>query len=151
MRGHVVAFAVLVVTLVPAVALAGASKGGRSLHATLKGSAEVPEKGPPAGRGSAEVKISGSQLCWEIKVSGIDRPTAAHIHQGRAGRAGAVVVPFGKAFKARGCTKATATTAAAISRNPGGYYVNVHTKRYPAGAVRGQLGASADNAGGIRY
>lgn len=52
---------------------------------------------------------------------------------------GPVVVPFGAAFKAKGYTRTTAATARAILSGPGGFYVNVHNARYPAGAVRGQL------------
>jgi hypothetical protein len=53
--------------------------------------------------------------------------------------AGPVVVPFGKTFKAKGCVTSTAAITAAILRNPGAYYVNVHNAKYPAGALRGQL------------
>ena len=106
-------------------------KDGNSLHATLRGKVEVP-KGDPDGRGNAEV-------CWEIKAFKVASLVAAHIHKGRAGVAGPVVVPFGKTFKSKGCVKAPLAVAAAIQRSPSAYYVNVHNAKYPAGALRGQL------------
>ena len=109
-----------------------------SLHATLLGKAETP-KGDPDGRGTAEVKITGRKVCWEIKVSRIQTIAAAHIHKGGPGVAGPVVVPFGKVFHAKGCTTTTAAIAAAIEKRPSAYYVNVHNAKYPGGALRGQL------------
>lgn len=109
-----------------------------SLHATLLGKAETP-KGDPDGRGTAEVKITGRKVCWEIKVSRIQTIAAAHIHKGGPGVAGPVVVPFGKVFRAKGCTTTTAAIAAAIEKRPSAYYVNVHNAKYPGGALRGQL------------
>lgn len=121
---------------VPTYALASVHK--ESLHATMTGRAETP-KGDPNGRGTAEIKIEGRQVCWELTVRNIARPNAAHIHKGKAGVAGPVVVPFGATYKAKGCTRTTAAIARAILARPGNYYVNVHNARYPGGAVRGQL------------
>jgi CHRD domain-containing protein len=133
---------VFAITAIALIAVAGASgalqKGGNSLHATLSGKVEVP-KGDPDGLGTAEVKINGTSVCWEIKASKVARLLAAHIHKGRAGVAGPVVVPFGKAFKSKGCVTVPAAVAAAIKRNPSAYYVNVHNAKYPNGALRGQL------------
>jgi CHRD domain len=123
------------------VVAAGATAGGlksNSLHATLLGKSETP-KGDPDGRGTAEVKITGRKVCWEIKVSRVQTIVAAHIHKGAPGVAGPVVVPFGKIFKAQGCTTTTAAIAAAIEKKPAAYYVNVHNAKYPGGALRGQL------------
>jgi hypothetical protein len=123
------------------VVAAGATAGGlksNSLHATLLGKSETP-KGDPDGRGTAEVKITGRRVCWEIKVSRVQTIVAAHIHKGAPGVAGPVVVPFGKIFKAKGCTTTTAAIAAAIEKKPAAYYVNVHNAKYPGGALRGQL------------
>ena len=139
MRG-LIALTALVVGLVPAVALAtttGAT-GTTTLKATLSGNVEVP-KGSPTGKGTATITISGSKVCWKFSFSGIDTPLASHIHKAPAGKAGPVVVPFGAAFKASGCTTASAGLATAIAAHPSAYYVNIHTKKYPAGAIRGQL------------
>ena len=114
------------------------AKGGNSLHATLAGKAETP-KGDPDGSGTAEVKINGTSVCWELKTVRIGTPMAAHIHKGKPGVAGPVVVPFGKTYKTKGCTTATAAVARAIKNNPAAYYVNVHNAKYPGGALRGQL------------
>jgi hypothetical protein len=126
------------VALALAAGAGAASQKGRSLHATLTGKAETP-KGDPDGRGTAEVKITGTRVCWEIKVAKVQTIAAAHIHKGRPGVEGPVVVPFGKAFRSKGCTTTTAALAAAIQRTPTAYYVNVHNAKYPAGALRGQL------------
>lgn len=124
--------------LVVATSATAAAQKTNSLHATLTGKAETP-KGDPDGRGTAEIKITGRRVCWEIKVSRVQMIVAAHIHKGGPGVAGPVVVPFGKVFKAKGCTTTTAAFAAAIEKRPSAYYVNVHNVKYPGGALRGQL------------
>jgi hypothetical protein len=126
------------VALALAAGAGAAAQKGRSLHATLTGKAETP-KGDPDGRGTAEVKITGTRVCWEIKVAKVQTIAAAHIHKGRPGVECPFVVPFGKAFRSKGCTTTTAALAAAIQRTPTAYYVNVHNAKYPAGALRGQL------------
>jgi hypothetical protein len=129
----------LLVALIPVAGASGAlQKAGTSLHATLTGKVEVP-KGDADGTGTAEIKITGTQVCWEIKAAKVAKLAAAHIHKGKAGVAGPVVVPFGKTYKAKGCVKSTAAVIAAIKKNPRAYYVNVHNAKYPAGALRGQL------------
>jgi CHRD domain len=132
-----VVFAVLAALVVAAGATGAVQKGG-SLHATLTGKVEVP-KGDPNGTGTAEVKITGAKVCWQIKTANVETIVAAHIHKGGPGVAGPVVVPFGKTFKSKGCVTSTTAIVAAIEKNPAGYYVNVHNAKYPGGALRGQL------------
>jgi hypothetical protein len=127
----------LIALALAAGAVAATQKGG-SLHATLLGKVEVP-KGDPDGRGTAEVKITGAKVCWEIKTAKVGKIVAAHIHKGGPGVAGPVVVPFGKTYKSKGCFTSTAAVTAAIQKNPGAYYVNVHNAAFPGGALRGQL------------
>jgi hypothetical protein len=125
------------IALVCAAGATAAMQKG-SLHAALTGKAETP-KGDPDGSGTAEVKITGTKVCWEIHVAKVGTIMAAHIHKGKPGVAGPVVVPFGAAFKSKGCTTGSASLTAAILKNPSAYYVNVHNAKYPGGALRGQL------------
>jgi hypothetical protein len=136
MRKAILVAAVCAVAL-PAVALA-ARQAKVSLDATLSGLKEAP-KASATGKGYADIDITGGKVCWKFTYSGIGAPKAAHIHRGKAGVAGPVVVPLGAAFKKSGCTTAPAAVAAAIVRSPGAYYVNIHTAKYPNGAIRGQL------------
>ena len=79
--------------------------------------------------------------CYLMNVGGLDGVTAAHIHAGGPGETGRVVVPFEtpEDGSSGGCAQVTAEVSAALLANPGGYYVNVHTRAQPSGAIRGQL------------
>jgi hypothetical protein len=137
-RLRLVALAVLAAAVVPVVAF-GAAGSSSKLTANMTGGVEVP-KGDPNGHATATVTITGTKVCWKYAgVTGIDKPMVSHIHKGKAGVAGPVVVPLGGAYKTAGCTTATAALAKAITANPRGYYVNIHNAKYPAGAIRGQL------------
>lgn len=123
--------------------LAPASRSARvtTLNASLRGSAEV-HKGSPTGRGTAVVRLyaSAGKACWTLSVRALDKTLSAHVHKARAGKEGPVVIPLGARFAAKGCvTGLKATTINAIVRNPRAYYVNVHTRKYLDGAIRGQL------------
>ncbi len=134
---------VLALTALPAVALGSASVT-KQLTASLSGSVEVPP-GAPNGSGSATITLNNvtGKVCWKFKglKSLQGAPNAAHIHKGKAGVAGAVVVPFGATFKGQGCTTVAASLVKKILAHPGRYYVNVHNAKFPAGTVRGQLQA----------
>ena len=131
------ALAVAAAVAVPTAAFAA---GGDDdvLSAKLSGGVEVP-KGDPDGSGNATVTLHGSQVCWTFTLAKVATPNAAHIHRGRPGVAGPVVVPFGAKYAAKGCIEAPKATITSIKKNPAGYYVNVHNAKYPGGAVRGQL------------
>jgi hypothetical protein len=115
----------------------------RTYRLKLKGSAEVP-KGAPQGTGSAVVTLRGktSQVCWRFThLKGFTSATFAHIHQGTAGTSGNILVPLstGPKLKHSGCVTSSAAVISAIAKNPKGFYVNIHSKKYPGGAVRSQL------------
>ena len=141
MRKRVLAVAVLAAALIPALALATGSSMSPVVSAKLTGKTEVP-KGDPNGKGLAVIHLDAKKgtVCWDFKgVTGIAAPQAAHIHKGAAGKAGTVVVPFGAAYKAKGCQKATKAVIEAIESHPNAYYVNIHNAKFPGGALRGQL------------
>ena len=141
-------FAVSIGATLAALALAGTAIAastcfGVKRSATLTGAAEIPA-GDSDGSGRAVIGLNVSEglVCWSMTVKGIAVATASHIHKAPAGTAGPVVVPLGTPASgaSKGCTAAARSLIRDILANPGEYYVNVHNKDFPAGAVRGQLG-----------
>ena len=141
MRRAFLVVAAVAAAALPTLAVAAGAAMSPVVSSKLSGKTEVP-KGDPDGSGIAILHLDAKKgtACWDFKnVAKIDRATAAHIHKGAAGKAGPVVVPFGAAYKAKGCANAAKGLIAAIEEHPNSYYVNIHTAKYPAGAIRGQL------------
>jgi hypothetical protein len=120
---------------------ASAFAATKTFTVSMTGKAETP-KGDPDGKGTAKVTLNTStgRVCFKLTWSGIGNPVAAHIHKGKKGVAGPVVISFfGGAAKHSGCVKASKSLVSKIVKSPASYYVNVHTQAFPAGAVRAQL------------
>ena len=113
------------------------------LRAELTGEEEVPGPGDPDRSGSATIIVipSTNTICYVLTAENIAPATAAHIHVGKRGEAGDVVVPLEPPTygASGGCTQADPELVSNIQENPENYYVNVHNEPYPAGAIRGQL------------
>jgi CHRD domain-containing protein len=143
--------AALVFGLVVLAAPAAAASGKATLlAASLNGANEVPGPGDPDGRGRAFVRLAGTKACFVLQWSRITAPTAAHIHAGRAGVAGDVVVLFFEPGanaaslpdtldSVAGCVDVDRALAGKIAAHPRDFYVNIHTADFGAGAIRGQL------------
>lgn len=136
---------VAVLGLVPTAALtiAGPAGANTSLTASMNGAGEKP-RGDRDGRGTARITtdVARGRVCYRITLSKVGTVAAGHIHRGARGEAGAIVVDFfaKPTRRPRGCaTGVSKSLVRDIERNPSRYYVNVHNKRHPAGAVRGQL------------
>lgn len=137
------ALAVLCLTPVTALGAAGAAGAAEHLTASMTGNSEVPH-GDRDGRGSAHITTDSGRgrICYRIKLSKVGTVNAGHIHKGSAGKAGPIVVAFlaKPTRRPTGCVNGVSKSLMRdIERHPGRYYVNVHSKSYPAGAVRGQL------------
>jgi len=107
------------------------------------------DEGDTDGTGSAMITLDPDtgEACWELTAEGIEPVTQSHIHIGAEGETGDVVVPLdvdGFEGTSEGCVSdQDAEALQAIVDDQSGYYVNLHTEDYPAGAIRGQLvGAS---------
>jgi CHRD domain len=130
----------------PAIA-ANDDDSGVELEAKLTGKQEVPGPGDRDGSGKAELVVGKKQVCYELRVEDIERPTGAHIHEGSRGKAGDVVVDLDppkkgsskKGFTSDGCERISGELSKKLRADPSHYYVNVHNKPFPDGAVRGQL------------
>ena len=135
---------------VAGLALAAPQEDTYTLTASLRARSEVPKPtGVPSGAvglftGKAvELQSDRARLTWRLtfrKLSG--RAMAAHVHTGRPGKAGNVLVPLCGPCRSgrRGSVLITHAQLLAIRR--GATYVNVHTRRNAAGEIRGQLKAS---------
>jgi hypothetical protein len=140
-RLTVPALAALAAALV-ALAVAGAASGAgtTTMHVKLTGAAEVPKADGGSGSVAITLNPTTGKVCWTFSnLKGLSNMTAAHIHKAAKGKAGPIVVPFGGTYKAKGCTTGSKASVKAILKSPTAYYVNVHTKKFPNGAIRGQL------------
>ena len=113
--------------------------------ATLFGKNEVGHEGAgedASGDFNAELDLTNGKICYLLEVEGLDEVVAAHIHEGREGSNGAPVMSLQLASDNGDdvCVDADKELLKRIARRSDGYYVNVHTKAFPEGAVRGQLG-----------
>lgn len=156
-RKHVTPMIVLLIPLMlaallawssrPAAAQAGARAPQAAYVAHLSGANEVPPVDTPAsGTATFVLDSDGSTLHYRVQVSDISGISMAHIHQAPAGANGGVihglyagVGTFDPDNPISGSVTLTAEQVTAL--NAGNLYVNVHTATYPAGEIRGQIGA----------
>ncbi|MFC3173124.1 CHRD domain-containing protein [Novosphingobium bradum] len=136
-----------IVAASPLALLAGLFAAGPALaapiklSATLTGPAETPP-GKPDGTGGFTVTVDPgtNDFCYSLWAEKIGKPTMAHLHAGAAGASGPPILTLDVTGKdSDECLAVDKEKLDPIVANPAGYYVNVHTAEFPAGAVRGQL------------
>jgi hypothetical protein len=137
------------------LALAGLAAGAPqkdtyTLTANLRARSEVPKPtGVPRGAtglftGKAvELQNDRARFTWRLTLSKLSgRALQAHVHVGRAGKAGNVMLALCAPCRTGQRGTATITHAQLRTIRAGNAYVNVHTAKNAAGEVRGQLKAS---------
>jgi len=140
--------------------IAGAQ--GTKFEAKLSGKNQSPAIDTPAhGVATFRLSADGKSLSFRLYVADIENVSMAHIHMAPAGQEGPVVawlypskppavVKKGKftGVLARGTVTAAdlqgplqgKTIGDLVDQIKGGTaYVNVHTEKYPAGEIRGQI------------
>jgi hypothetical protein len=121
------------------IACTSAAALAESMNVKLAGDQEVPAvKSSGSGSGTISINDDGS-VSGSVTASGFT-PTAAHIHEGKAGANGKVIVPFtkeGDKFSAPAGAKLTPDQLKAFK--DGDLYVNIHSAAHPGGEVRAQL------------
>jgi Cu/Zn superoxide dismutase len=137
---------ICVATLATAtVAAVSNAASSTKYSASMSGAKEIPKNASKA-TGKATITVTGKRLCYVITTTNLGEvPLAAHLHSAKAGKAGPVFVAlFGKPTplkkgKVSGCVTTTAAKLKAIAAKPSSFYANVHTAKFPSGAMRGQL------------
>jgi CHRD domain len=96
-----------------------------------------------SGSGTAAIHITaeGDRMCWSIaRLRGVPEPLFSYIHRAAKGKSGPVVVSLGAIYRPAGCVTGVAPALlAAIEADPGGYYLAIHNRAHPLGAIRAQL------------
>jgi hypothetical protein len=158
----VFAAVLLVATTVTVLNLASVQgqQGVQSFSAALSGSAN---KSNSAGTAKFLVNENNSQISYWINVTGIKKINQAHVHNGTTGQDGDIVVSLlsnSKSAKGnatppkigfngnitkgdlRGPMQGKDISDLITLMGNGSAYVNIHTDKYPKGAIRGQISSS---------
>jgi hypothetical protein len=135
-------------------------QGVQSFSAALSGSAN---KSNSTGTAKFLVNENNSQISYWINVTGIKKINQAHVHNGTTGQDGDIVVSFlsnSKSAKGnatppkigfngnitkgdlRGPMQGKDISDLITLMGNGSAYVNIHTDKYPKGAIRGQISSS---------
>ena len=143
---------------------------GQTFSASLSGKDEVPPtESNSTGTAKFQVDENSSQVSYWVNVTGIKKINQAHIHNGTEGQNGDIVVTLTKSKSAKGNDsppnigfsgnitkddlqgplKDKELTDLVSLMSDGNAYVNVHTDKYPDGAIRGQISSGEASTVGM--
>ena len=129
----------------PADVVAPAPAAPMFFAAVMRGATTDVPPADPDGRGVFVMRVQGNQVGFAMAWRNLAMPTASHVHLGAAGINGPVRIPFFGGLPAN-LTAVTGSVTVmdqalldAIAADPAGFYANIHTTEFPAGAIRGQL------------
>jgi CHRD domain len=125
--------------------------------AQLSGQEEVPPTNSQA-TGMGEGTVVGQSIEWTLNASNIQGVTAGHVHAGKQGENGPIVVTLFKYDPPMNEVSESGTITADKLEGPmagkqisdlvtaganGTLYVNIHTEQNPNGEIRGQVTPSS--------
>lgn len=140
-----IALGATALVLMLAGAAMAATASTYTYKATLTRGAEVPKpNAPAAAKGLFTAKVvegsTNATISWKLTFSGLSgKAVGAHIHKGKPGVAGAVLVALCGPCTSGKTGKAKTTNAIASLLEKGRAYVNVHTAKNAGGEIRGQI------------
>ena len=114
------------------------------LYALPNGSEETPANNSPATAfGRLVLTADRKQLLYEVHVSGLSGdPTAMHLHMAPRGQSGNILIGLDTPTngQAVGCVSGLKSTDVAALLDPNQVlYLNIHTKNFGNGEIRGQV------------
>ncbi len=107
--------------------------------ATLSGKSATPPNSSMATGTSTLKYNSDSKTFTDVTTYSGLTPVAGHIHKAVVGQSGPVIFPFTDLTSPITLNSATLTDEQVTALFKDSLYVNLHTKEYPAGEIRGQL------------
>ncbi len=158
-------YLIVIAAALASLILAGATNiyaQNDKFRARLDGNNEVPPVDTSA-EGVINFKTKSDMLTWKMNITGITDATGAHIHNGKNGTNGDVIVDLLKTSKhsdtptgmiLRGNITASSLQGAMEGKtledlktamDNGDTYVNVHTADHPDGIIRGQVKIKGGN------
>jgi hypothetical protein len=129
-------------TMLTLASLSSAAGQSTIWTAPLSSGQEVPKQvvRNTAAHGVFKGTLKGSKLAWTLTFAKLTGPaTAAHIHLGKKGVSGNVLIPLCAPCKSPAKGTSTITSAVMTDFKKHLLYVNVHTAKNPNGEIRGQL------------
>lgn len=139
------------------LAIAQEKAPSEGFSAILSGGEEVPPVDTAAIGVASFIVEGGESIKYDVNVTGMDKVTAAHIHNAAKGKNGEVVVTLFKADSPTGQISGSLVNGSITASNLEGEmkgspfrdmiralelgeaYVNVHTEKNPNGEIRGQI------------
>jgi hypothetical protein len=146
------------ITMVSAITLSNhiVLAQNQKFNAKLSGQQEVPPVQTTTASGMAWFKPMQDKVWFKLNVTDMQGVTQAHIHTGKQGENGPILVTLYKsntpqpingklaygnitANLLEGPMKGKQISDLTTAMSNGSTYVNVHTEKYPKGEIRGQI------------
>ena len=139
--------AACVAALCIALAIPLVASAGTVVTAQLTANQIVnPAGGDPNGTGKVRLNVNRvkQRICYRVKYSGLDMVTGSHLHKGAKGAIGREIVTLfqgNRPSPVEGCVRnVRKKIIKRLKRKPAKHYVDIDSRDYPNGALRGQLG-----------